>query len=115
MTYRVVSKRSKACTSQKTYSDGNRLPHVTNSEATEWWVLSEGLDAHGLGRNHLDDGSITRSGEAVSVRQEHELVFAYLTNFGFDSMDLPVRRSIFSRSSENLQAMWAVWQSRTGA
>ncbi len=38
-----------------------------------------------------------------------------LTNFGDCSMALPVRRSIFSRSSENLQAMCAVWQSRTGA
>ena len=28
------------------------------------------------------------------------------------SMVLPVRRSIFSMSSENLHAMWAVWQSR---
>src|SRR5712691_421107 len=38
-----------------------------------------------------------------------------LTNLGACSMALPVRRSIFSRSSANLQAMWAVWQSRTGA
>lgn len=38
-----------------------------------------------------------------------------LTNLGLSSIDLPVRRSIFSTSSENLQAMCAVWQSRTGA
>jgi hypothetical protein len=37
-----------------------------------------------------------------------------LTNLGEASMTLPVRRSIFSMSSANLQAMWAVWQSRTG-
>lgn len=37
-----------------------------------------------------------------------------LMNLGLVSTDLPVRRSIFSVSSENLQAMWAVWQSRTG-
>ena len=42
-----------------TYSDGNCLPHVTNSKATKWWVLSEGLDAHWLGGNHLDDCSVT--------------------------------------------------------
>lgn len=38
-----------------------------------------------------------------------------LMYLGEASMDLPERRSIFSRSSPNLQAMWAVWQSRTGA
>ncbi len=38
-----------------------------------------------------------------------------LMNLGLFSMDLPVRRSIFSVISLNLQAMWAVWQSRTGA
>merc|ERR1740128_350361 len=35
-------------------------------------------------------------------------------NLGFDSVDLPVRLSTFSLISANLQAMWAVWQSRTG-
>lgn len=38
-----------------------------------------------------------------------------LTNLGLFSRDLPLRRSIFSMSSANLQAMWAVWQSSTGA
>ena len=37
-----------------------------------------------------------------------------LTLLGFSSMALLVRRSIFSTSSANLQAMWAVWQSSTG-
>merc|ERR1719383_338120 len=37
-----------------------------------------------------------------------------LTNLGLSSMDLPVRLSIFSLISANLQAMWAVCQSRTG-
>ena len=32
--------------------------HVTHSEATEGRVLLEGLDAHGLVGDHLDDGSI---------------------------------------------------------
>ena len=34
---------------------------------------------------------------------------------GASSNFLPERRSIFSLISSNLQAMWAVWQSRTGA
>lgn len=33
---------------------------------------------------------------------------------GLSSSFLPERRSIFSFSSANLQAMWAVWQSMTG-
>ena len=41
-------------------TDGNGLPHVTDGEATKRWVLGEGLDAHGLGWNHLDDGGVTR-------------------------------------------------------
>jgi hypothetical protein len=43
------------------YSDG--LSHVTDGETTERRVVSEGLNAHGLGGNHLDDGSITRLDE----------------------------------------------------
>ncbi len=41
-------------------TDSNGLPHVTDGEATKRWVLGEGLNAHGLGRNHLDDGGVTR-------------------------------------------------------
>merc|ERR1719153_1680298 len=37
-----------------------------------------------------------------------------LMNLGASSVDLPVRLSTFSKISENLHAMWAVWQSRTG-
>merc|ERR1740128_1420766 len=37
-----------------------------------------------------------------------------LMNLGLSSVDLPVRLSTFSLISANLQAMWAVWQSRTG-
>jgi hypothetical protein len=36
------------------------LTHVTDGETTERRVLGIGLDTHGLGRNHLDDASITR-------------------------------------------------------
>lgn len=44
-------------------TNGNGLPHVTDSEATKWWVVSESLNAHRLGGNHLDDGSVTRLDE----------------------------------------------------
>merc|ERR1712021_190305 len=37
-----------------------------------------------------------------------------LTFLGKSSIFLPERRSIFSKSSSNLQAIWAVWQSKTG-
>merc|ERR1712226_1315521 len=37
------------------------------------------------------------------------------THLGVSSRAFPERRSIFWRISSNLQAMWAVWQSRTGA
>merc|ERR1712144_164148 len=40
--------------------DGDGLSHVTDGETAERRVLSEGLNAHRLGRNHLDDGSVTR-------------------------------------------------------
>lgn len=49
------------------HADGNRLPHVTDGEAAEWWVVGEGLDAHRLGWNHLDDGSVTRLDELGAV------------------------------------------------
>lgn len=35
------------------------MPHVTNSETTQRGVVGEGLDTHGLGGDHLDDGGIT--------------------------------------------------------
>jgi hypothetical protein len=44
-----------------TNSDG--LSHVTDGETTERRVVSESLNAHGLGGNHLDNGSITRLDE----------------------------------------------------
>ena len=34
--------------------------HVSDGESSEWWELREGLDDHGLGWGHLDDGGITR-------------------------------------------------------
>lgn len=37
-----------------------------------------------------------------------------LMALGLSSTDLPERRSTFSLISANLQAMWAVWQSKTG-
>merc|ERR1712232_920242 len=41
-------------------TDGDGLSHVTDGETAERRVLSEWLNAHRLGRNHLDDGSVTR-------------------------------------------------------
>jgi len=40
-------------------TDGNSLSHVTDSETTERRVVSEGLNAHRLAGNHLDDSGIT--------------------------------------------------------
>lgn len=44
-------------------TDGDSDTHVTDGETTKWGVVSEGLNAHGLGGNHLDDGGITRLDE----------------------------------------------------
>merc|ERR1719369_1891061 len=44
-------------------TDSNRLPHVSDGESTKGWELGEGLHAHRLGRNQLDDGSISRLDE----------------------------------------------------
>ena len=35
------------------------MSHVTDGETTERGVVGEGLDTHGLGGNHLDDGGVT--------------------------------------------------------
>ena len=40
-------------------TDSDGLAHVTDSETTERGVVGEGLNTHGLGGNHLDDGGIT--------------------------------------------------------
>ena len=39
-------------------ADGDRLPHVTDGEATERRVVGESLDRHGLGGSHLHNGGI---------------------------------------------------------
>jgi hypothetical protein len=39
------------------------LSHVTDGETTQRGVVGESLNTHGLGRNHLDDGSVTRLDE----------------------------------------------------
>lgn len=44
-------------------TDSDGLTHVTDGETTKGRVLGESLDTHGLGRNHLDDGSVTRLDE----------------------------------------------------
>jgi hypothetical protein len=53
---------------ERTYdTDSDGLSHVTDGETTERRVVSEGLNAHGLGGNHLDDGSVTRLDELGGV------------------------------------------------
>ena len=37
----------------------NSLPHIADSETSQWWVVGESLDTHWLGWHHLDDSSIT--------------------------------------------------------
>lgn len=44
-------------------ADGNGLSHVTDGETSKGWVVGESLDAHWLGGNHLDDGSVARFDE----------------------------------------------------
>ena len=39
------------------------MTHVTDGETSKWRVVGESLDAHGLGRQHLDDGGVTRLDE----------------------------------------------------
>ena len=41
----------------------NSLPHIADSETSQWWVVGESLDTHWLGWHHLDDSSITRLDE----------------------------------------------------
>ena len=45
-------------------AEGNLL---SNSETSERWVVSECLNTHWLGWNHLHDGSITRLDELGRV------------------------------------------------
>ena len=44
-------------------TDSDGLTHVTDGETTKRRVVSERLNAHRLGRDHLDNGSITRLDE----------------------------------------------------
>jgi hypothetical protein len=44
-------------------TDSDGLTHVTDGETTKRRIVSVGLNAHGLGRNHLDDGRISRLDE----------------------------------------------------
>ena len=41
-------------------TNSNSLTHVTHGETTERGVLLVRLNAHGLGRDHLDDSNVTR-------------------------------------------------------
>jgi hypothetical protein len=44
-------------------TDSNGLSHVTDGETSKRWVVGESLNAHWLGRNHLNDSGITRLDE----------------------------------------------------
>ena len=48
-------------------TDGDGLPHVPDSEPSKGRELSEGLDAHGLAGEQLDNGSVTRLDELGGV------------------------------------------------
>jgi len=48
-------------------TDGNGLSHIADSEASKWWVVGESLNAHWLGRNHLNNSSITGLDELRGV------------------------------------------------
>ncbi len=41
-------------------TDGNGLPHITDREATKWWILRVRLHTHWLAGDKLDDAGITR-------------------------------------------------------
>ena len=89
-----------------TYSNG--LTHITNSEASKGRIIGEGLNTHGLGRNHLDDRGIAGLDEFGVVLNGFTgtAVCRYVSNYDLTTNCL--NSPIFSRSSENLQAMWAV-------
>jgi len=44
-------------------TNGNGLPHVTDCEATKWWILRVRLHTHWLAGDKLDDAGITRLDE----------------------------------------------------
>jgi len=48
-------------------TDGDGLTHVTNGETSQRRVFRECLNAHWLGRNHLDDGGVTGLDELRGV------------------------------------------------
>jgi hypothetical protein len=49
------------------HTNSNSLSHITDGETSEGRIISEGLNTHWLGWNHLDDGSITRLDEFRAV------------------------------------------------
>lgn len=61
-------------------TDSDSLSHVTNSETTKRWVFGERFNTHWLGRNHLNDGSITRFDEFGGI-------FEFLTGTAIDLFD----------------------------
>ena len=87
-------------------TDGDRLAHVTDGETSEGRVLGERLDA----LRKLDQlPSTTATTRKLTMGLEGTILTMAaspdLTNLGASSIDLPVRRSIFSRRVSNLQAI----------
>ena len=80
-------------------ASGNGLPHIADSETTEWRVLIVGLDTHGLARDELRDES-TAGLDKTWANSQGTFRFA-----------CPSSQSTLLA---NLQAMRAVWQSKTG-
>ena len=48
-------------------TDSDGLPHVPDSEPSQGRELGEGLDAHGLAGDQLDDGGVARLDELRGV------------------------------------------------
>ena len=123
-------------------SDGHRLPHIADGEATKRRVVDERFHRQRLGRRHLHNSRVTVldsfgeslelfSGTAIASTGGKVKLFLLLLDAPRSKNRLDQRYGVsiqqcltsdqkrhtthFFRISSNLQAMWAVWQSRTGA
>ena len=94
-------------------TNSNGLPHVMDSEPTQRWEIGESLNTHGLAGVQDDDSGITRLDELG-------IIFGRFTGTTINLLlDLSKLRRINYREHKRsldytLQAIWAVWQSKTG-
>jgi hypothetical protein len=106
-------------------TDGDGLSHVTDGESSQRRVFGERLDTHGLGGDHLDHGGISRldelgggfnglSGSSVDLLLQLGELYDHDVEY---PINLRPRcdQSLNRKIKLTLQAMWAVWQSKTGA